>query len=81
MKTKVQKWGNSLALRIPKAFAEGAAVVAGSTVELSLDPEGRLIVSPLRPGIYELEELLAGVTAENIHDELWADLPRGREVW
>lgn len=81
MKTKVQKWGNSLGLRIPKAFAKEAAVEAGSTVELSLDSAGQLIVRPLRPRTYDLDELLAGVTENNLHDELWTDQPRGREAW
>jgi antitoxin MazE len=81
MKTKVQKWGNSLGLRIPKAFAEEASLVEGSTVELSIDSKGRLIVKPLLPQPYELDQLLEKVTDENLHEELWVDPPRGREVW
>jgi len=78
---QVQKWGNSLGLRIPKAFAEEAAVEAGSTVELTLDSTGQLIVRPLRPRAFDLDELLAGVTQDNLHDEVWTDQPRGREAW
>ena len=81
VKTKVQKWGNSLGLRIPKAFAEEVAVTAGSTVELSVDSDGRLIVKPLPGPRFELADLLSLVTAENIHEEQWKDSPRGREVW
>ena len=47
MRARVQKWGNSLALRIPKAFAEESAVKEGTTVDLSIS-EGRLVAVPIR---------------------------------
>jgi len=81
MRTKVQKWGNSLALRIPKAFAEEADVVAESVVELTVDSDGQLIVTPSRAPQYELADLLSEISDENLHDELWTDEPKGREVW
>jgi virulence-associated protein VagC len=48
MRARVQRWGNSLALRIPKAFATETGLESGSEVELTLD-DGRLIVTPLAP--------------------------------
>ncbi len=48
MKTRIQKWGNSLALRIPKSFAEEAGLREDAAVELSL-AEGRLVVQPIIP--------------------------------
>ena len=45
MQTKVQKWGNSLGLRIPKSFAEQAGVEAGSEVDLSVEDAFKLVMS------------------------------------
>ena len=80
MQTKIQRWGNSLGLRIPKSFAEEAGVEAGSEVDLSVE-DGDLIIRPARLPRYELKDLLGGVTAKNIHKEIGAGDPVGREVW
>ena len=80
MRTKVQKWGNSLGLRIPKAFAEEASVDEGSTVDLSVR-NGLLVIRPVRRRRYELAELLAGVEEGNLHGEISTGEPRGRESW
>lgn len=80
MQTKIQKWGNSLGLRIPKSFAEQAGVEAGSDVDLSIE-SGELIVRPWRARRYDLKELLRSVTAKNIHREVETGEPLGREVW
>ena len=65
MVTKIQKWGNSLGLRIPKAVARGAQVREGTTVMLAVS-NGRLIVAPVQPRAYDLETLLARVTRKNL---------------
>lgn len=80
MQTKIQKWGNSLGLRIPKAFAEEAGVEAGSQVELSVE-NGVLTMRPSRRKKYRLQELLRRVTAKNLHEEVDTGTPVGREVW
>jgi antitoxin MazE len=80
MKLKVQKWGNSLALRIPKALAIEANISSGSTVEMSLS-NGELKIRPVEDQEYSLDELLSGVTAENIHDEISIGIPQGKESW
>jgi antitoxin MazE len=80
MQTRIQRWGNSLGLRIPRAFAEEAGVVAGSTVDLSLR-NGDLVVKPARRRRYRLSELLDGVTARNRHTAVDTGSPVGREVW
>jgi antitoxin MazE len=79
MRARVQKWGNSLALRIPKAVAEACLLENGAEVDLSLD-DGRLIVSAVVPR-YTLDELLAGVTPENLHDEISPQGSVGVEAW
>lgn len=80
MKTRVQKWGNSLALRIPKSFAIEAGLREDAPVELSLI-EGKVVIQPLSQEPLTLEELLRGVTDQNLHGE-WDTGPAvGREVW
>ena len=80
MQTKIQKWGNSLGLRIPKSFAEQAGVEAGSEVDLSVE-NGELIIRPRRVPRYDLKDLLREVTAKNVHKEVETGEPVGREVW
>lgn len=80
MLTKIQKWGNSLGLRIPRSFAAEAQVAAGSTVDLSVEGGG-LMIRPLRRRKYVLTELLSKVSERNLHDEVTTGDPAGREAW
>jgi antitoxin MazE len=80
VQTRIQRWGNSLGLRIPRSFAEEAGVAAGSEVDLSLR-DGDLVVKPVRRRTYRLEELLERITAKNLHGEVDTGGPVGREVW
>ncbi len=68
MTTRVRKWGNSLALRIPKSFAEKVGLCEDLAVDLSVR-EGRLVVQPHAVAAPTLDELLAKVTDEDIHGE------------
>ena len=79
METKIQKWGNSLAIRIPKTFAKETQIVDGSPVDLVLDKD-RMIISPLKQKKYKLDELLAEVKESNVHDEIDFGKPRGKEL-
>ena len=80
MKARVQKWGNSLALRIPKAFAAEIGLAENLAVDISVS-EGRLVVQPQAEEPLCLADLLRGVTAENRHGE-WDTGPAvGREIW
>ena len=80
MTTKIQQWGNSLGLRIPKTIAEEAGVGAGSEVDLSV-ADGELIVRPARPSKADLQKLLRGVTSKNLHEAVETGKPVGRESW
>jgi antitoxin MazE len=80
MQTKVQKWGNSIALRIPKAFAEEMCIAPNTAVELTLT-NGSLVITPLQTPAFSLEDLLAAVTAQNIHEEIDSGTAVGNEVW
>jgi antitoxin MazE len=73
-------WGNSLALRIPKPFADQVGIAADAELELTLS-RGRLVLAPITPATYRLDELLAGVDAKNLHTEEDFGGPAGREVW
>ena len=80
MQTRVQKWGNSLGLRIPKSSAEEVGVEAGSEVVLTVR-NGELVIRPVRKRKHRLEDLLDRVTARNRHGEVRSGEPVGREVW
>lgn len=81
MKTEVKKWGNSLGFRIPKRITEQLGLQDGSSIELELVADGVLLKpSKLRRSRYSIDELLEGVTRENLHP-LEDDAPIGREVW
>ncbi len=79
MKTKVRRWGNSLALRIPKPFAIEADLDDGEVVNISLE-DGKIIIEKPTSS-YSLEGLLDGVTSENTHAEIDLGNPMGNEVW
>lgn len=80
MKTRVQKWGKGLGLRIPKAVAARAGLRADSPVELAVI-EGQLVVRPIAEGPQTLDELLSKVTDENLHGEWETGPATGREAW
>jgi len=80
MITKVQKWGNSLALRIPKAFALEAQLENDSFVEISF-VDGQIIITPISASSWSLEELLAGINKKNIHHEVDTGFAVGNEAW
>ena len=80
MRTRIRKWGNSLALRIPKPFAKEVGLDRDVAVEVSLE-EGRLVVAPIAELPLSLEQLLAGVTEENKHREVDTGPAMGEEAW
>ena len=80
MNQHVKKWGNSLALRIPKTFALDANLENDSTVEISF-VDGKIVIKPVTAPQWTLEELLAGINQENIHNEVDSGEPVGNEVW
>jgi antitoxin MazE len=80
MKTAVQKWGNSLALRIPRAYAAETRMAEGSEVDLSLKA-GALVVRPVRRKRHSLADLVNRITAANSHASIATGTAVGREVW
>jgi len=73
-------WGNSLAVRIPKAYAGELGLASEAEVELSID-HGTLVLAPAAPYRVTLRELLEGVTDENVHGETDTSTEVGDEAW
>ncbi|MEI0739396.1 AbrB/MazE/SpoVT family DNA-binding domain-containing protein [Paenibacillus sp. JTLBN-2024] len=73
----VQKWGNSLGIRIPKSLALKVGLEEGSEIDLDVE-NGHLVIKPKST---TLEELLTQVTPENLHEEVSTGEPEGREAW
>ena len=80
MRANIQKWGNSLAVRIPKPLAEQAHITQGSLVEIKI-VDDVLQIKPVAPQQYTLAALLEGITEENLHDEVDTGEAQGKEVW
>ena len=80
MFTKVHKWGNSLALRIPKDMASAARLTQDNIVEMVL-VEGQIVLKPVRTPRPSLEQLLTGITSDNLHHETDTGEAVGQESW
>lgn len=80
MKTRMKKWGNSLALRIPRSFAVEAGLEQNSPVEITL-VDGKLVISPVKTPQLTLDELLDQVRDENLHHEVDSGPAVGGETW
>ncbi|NTV52083.1 MAG: AbrB/MazE/SpoVT family DNA-binding domain-containing protein [Candidatus Firestonebacteria bacterium] len=79
MNTKIQKWGNSLALRIPSGFAKSMHIANGAAVDVSLK-NNKLIIAPSVEKKMLLEEMLEKVTPKNIHAEIKSGHAVGKEL-
>ena len=80
MNATIQKWGNSLAVRIPQAVARDTRLANGSVVDLTIQ-EGKVIIQPARKRKYRLEDLLKGMSKKKIHASVDTGPAVGREVW
>ena len=79
MKATIQKWGNSLAIRIPKNITKDTRVSEGSNVDIMVE-NGNIVLSPRRKE-YSLKELLKNITIKNIHSEISTGDQTGSEIW
>lgn len=78
MLTRVKKWGNSLAVRIPKPFAGEVGLEQDTPVEVSL-VSGKLVIVPVLESALSLDQLLAQVTEDNLHSEVDTGPAVGKE--
>ncbi len=80
MKTQIARWGNSIAVRIPKTVAEAAKLRAGDHLEMAVEDSG-VVRMRKKQGKLSLKDLIRGITAENLHTETdWGE-PEGKELW
>jgi antitoxin MazE len=80
MHVRVQKWGNSLAVRLPKPLAEDAEVKEGTVLNLAVS-EGMVVATPVQNRKWSLKQLLARVSKKNLHAEVDFGPSVGREIW
>jgi antitoxin MazE len=76
-KSHIAKWGTSLAIRIPKPIAEQWGVHEGSVIEM-VSRGDRLV---MRKETYNLADMLAEITDDNLHPEVDTGPPQGNEEW
>jgi len=80
MKVQVEKWGNSASVRDPASVMEAAHLELDGAVDIRAEG-GRIVIEPIPPKRFRLEDLVAGITDENLHDPIDTGPPRGREAW
>lgn len=80
MEVTVKKWGNSAAVRIPAAIMAAAHVDLEQAVNVRAE-SGRIVIEPLRRKVYQLDELVAGISVLNLHEPVDTGAPVGKEIW
>lgn len=78
MNSKVQAWGNSLGVRIPKYIAEKMNFKAGVSVNIELD-ENKIVITPEKNE--SLDDMVAKINKNNMHENIFDFDPVGKEVW
>lgn len=79
MEVVIKKWGNSAAVRIPAAIMKAAKISLEQAVDVRAE-DGRVVIQPAQSHEYRLDDLLAGITASNCHNEVDTGPAVGREV-
>jgi antitoxin MazE len=80
MKTQIARWGNSMAVRIPRAIAQEAKLRAGDHVEMAAEGSG-VVRMRKKKGKHNLKDLIRGITASNLHKETDWGGAEGQELW
>ncbi len=79
---QVKKWGNSLAIRLPKEVVDKLGVVDGMNIQIEIhDLKKEVTIRPQRKVIPPLDELVKQITPENLHPLFDWGKPRGNEFW
>ena len=78
METVIEKWGNSLGIRIPNLIARELSLQDGSPVEIN-DRGHKIIIKPVRKNT--LSEMLDNITEQNLHEAVEVHGPVGKEIW
>lgn len=80
MKTVVKKWGNSASVRIPTQVMKAARLKIDEPVDVR-EESGKVVIEPIRRKEFTLEELVDGITKDNLHEAIDFGSAVGREVW
>lgn len=80
MQSIIKKWGNSAAVRIPASIMQAIRLEPDQAVDVR-EESGRIVIEPLRAPEYDLDELVARITPENMHAPVDTGAPAGNEVW
>ncbi len=80
MKTTAQKWGNSLAVRVPKSVATQVGLNEKDSLEIEVQ-DGNVVLKPHVRRAYRLDDLVKGITPQNKHSEVDTGTSVGREIW
>ncbi len=80
MRVIVKKWGNSASVRIPAAIMEAANLRLDEVVDVR-EEGGRIVIDPVSRSEHELQQLLAGITSENLHEEVSFGPAVGKEAF
>lgn len=79
MRITVKKWGNSASVRIPAGILETARLELDDLVDIR-EEDGRIVIEPITPRVYDLAQLLAGITPDNLHAPVEFGAPSGKEL-
>jgi antitoxin MazE len=80
MRVFVKKWGNSASVRIPASVMEAASLRLDEAVDVR-EEGGRIVIEPVRPSEFDLAQLLAGITPDNLHAEVGFGPAAGKEMF
>ena len=85
MPTKIQKWGNSLAMRLPKEITDKLNLREGSEIKI-VHKSKNIVIRPVRIGrkkekLPTLNELASKITKNNKHPLIDWVSPVGKEIW
>ena len=80
MRVVVKKWGNSASVRIPASVMAAATLSLDQAVDVR-EESGRIVIEPLREETFDIGDLIAGITDDNVHEAIDFGAPVGREIW
>jgi len=78
MTVPLRKWGNSLAIRIPKDIATTLSIEYNSLLTLAII-DGMLVIKPQKKR--RLDSLVSQINSENLHSEISTGRSVGNEEW
>ncbi|HEY4444445.1 MAG TPA: PbsX family transcriptional regulator [Steroidobacteraceae bacterium] len=79
MRAVVKKWGNSASVRISTGIMEAAHLRLDDEVDVR-EEGGRIVIEPIRGSEFDIDQLLAGITPQNLHTEIDFGAPVGKEL-